>query len=53
VVAGDRRKGRVEMLAEIIRDSESGFIVLISIAVLLGIGALIGSLWTRGRERRK
>jgi hypothetical protein len=41
------------MLAEIIRETGSGFIVLIPIAVLLGIGALIGSLWTRGREQRK
>jgi hypothetical protein len=41
------------MLAEVIRESGSGFIVFIPIVVLLGIGALIGSLWTRGREQRK
>jgi hypothetical protein len=33
--------------------SGSGFVVLIPIVVLLGIGALIGSFWTRGREQRK
>jgi hypothetical protein len=41
------------MLAEVFQESGSGFIVLIPIAVLLGIGALVGSLWTRGREQRK
>ena len=31
----------------------SGFVVLLPIVVLLGVGALIGSLWTHGREQRK
>jgi hypothetical protein len=29
------------------------FIGLVPIVVLLGLGALIGSLWTCGREQRK
>lgn len=39
------------MLADIYQSSGSGFMVLIPVAVLLGVGALIGSLWTRGREQ--
>jgi hypothetical protein len=49
----NRRKGRCEMLAEVFQESGSGFIVLIPIAVLLGVGALIGSLWTRAREQKR
>jgi len=41
------------MLAEIVQQSGSGLIVLIPIAVLLGAGALIGALWTRGRAQKK
>jgi hypothetical protein len=41
------------MLAEVFQESGSGFIVLIPIAVLLGVGALIGSLWTRAREQKR
>jgi nitrogen fixation-related uncharacterized protein len=41
------------MLADIYQGSGSGFMVFIPIAVLLGVGALIGSLWTRGREQKR
>jgi hypothetical protein len=41
------------MLAEVFQESGSGLIVFVPIALLLGIGALIGSLWTRGREPKQ
>jgi hypothetical protein len=41
------------MVADVYQASGSGFIVLIPVTVLLGIGALIGSLWTRGRKQNR
>jgi hypothetical protein len=39
--------------AEVLRESGSGLLVVLVPMVLLGIGALIGSLWTRSRAQRK
>jgi len=51
----DRPKGRFEVLAaNLLQGSGSGFTVpLALVVVLVGMGAVIGSLWTRGRERNR
>jgi hypothetical protein len=41
------------MLAEIIHDSGAWVASLIPIALLVGLGVLIGSLWTRRRDRER
>ena len=38
------------MLAEIVHQS-GAWVTLIPVALLVGLGALIGSLWTRRREK--
>jgi len=40
--------------ANLLQGSGLGFIVpLVLMVVLVGMGAFIGSLWTRGRERNR
>ena len=41
------------MLASQFVENGSGFIVFIPIAVLLGVGFLLGSLWSRSRANKK
>jgi hypothetical protein len=42
------------LAANTLHGSGLGFIiVLVPIVALLGVGAVIGSLWTRGREQKR
>jgi hypothetical protein len=41
------------MQSEIIHQGSTWIATLIPIAVLVGLGALIGSLWTRRRDRER
>jgi hypothetical protein len=49
----ERAKGRYRVLAEVFQESGSGFLIFIPIAVILGVGVLIGSLWSRGKEQKR
>jgi hypothetical protein len=44
---------RCRLLAETFQQSGSGLLFLILIAVLVGVGALFGSMWSRRRKKTK